>query len=252
MTTAPVTLGTILSVWAHPDDETFLAGGVMAAARDRGRRVVCASATAGERGTPDPAGWPPERLGRVRRWEAAAAMTVLGIEEHRFYGLPDGGLGDHEEAGLRWVRGLLAEVRPDTILTFGPEGMTYHPDHIAVHEWVTRAWDSAGRRGRLLYAAPMAERLERFGDFYETWNVFMSDERPAGIATADLTLHLHLDGSELDRKLTALRAMATQTAEIVAAVDPDVLLPLIAEEGFLDASPETLEALGAPVRLRQR
>ncbi|OOL28439.1 GlcNAc-PI de-N-acetylase, partial [Rhodococcus rhodochrous] len=38
--------GTILSIWAHPDDETYLAAGVMAAARDDGRRVVCASATA--------------------------------------------------------------------------------------------------------------------------------------------------------------------------------------------------------------
>ena len=39
-------LGTILSIWAHPDDETYLAGGLMASARDGGQRVVCASATA--------------------------------------------------------------------------------------------------------------------------------------------------------------------------------------------------------------
>ncbi len=79
-------LGTILSVWAHPDDETYLAAGVMAAATDHGQRVVCVSATAGERGTSDPATWPPARLGRVRRWEAAAAMAVVGVAEHRFFG----------------------------------------------------------------------------------------------------------------------------------------------------------------------
>ena len=81
-------LGTILSIWAHPDDETYLAAGIMAAARDQGRRVVCASATAGELGTDDPAAWPPARLGQVRRWEAAAAMAVLGVHEHCVLGLP--------------------------------------------------------------------------------------------------------------------------------------------------------------------
>ncbi|HXV94036.1 MAG TPA: PIG-L family deacetylase, partial [Pseudonocardia sp.] len=47
-------LGTILGVWAHPDDETFLTAGLMALAREAGNRVVCATATRGERGTDDP------------------------------------------------------------------------------------------------------------------------------------------------------------------------------------------------------
>ena len=65
-------LGTILSVWAHPDDETYLSAGIMASARDQGLRVVCTSATAGEHGTSDPQAWPPSRLGQVRSWEATA------------------------------------------------------------------------------------------------------------------------------------------------------------------------------------
>jgi LmbE family N-acetylglucosaminyl deacetylase len=52
-------LGAILSVWADPDDETYLAAGVMAAAADRGQRVVCVSATAGGHGTSDPEARPP-------------------------------------------------------------------------------------------------------------------------------------------------------------------------------------------------
>src|SRR3546814_14637124 len=67
--------GPILSTWAHPDAETYLAGATVAAARALGQRVVYAFATAGEHGTDDPLGWPPERLGAVRRWEAAAAMA---------------------------------------------------------------------------------------------------------------------------------------------------------------------------------
>ena len=73
----------------------------MAAARDLGQRVVCVSATAGEHGTDDPETWPPDRLGQVRRWEAAAAMAVLGVTEHHILGLPDGGLADHHDDGHR-------------------------------------------------------------------------------------------------------------------------------------------------------
>jgi LmbE family N-acetylglucosaminyl deacetylase len=233
--TAPDTLGTILSIWAHPDDETYLAGGVMAAARDRGQRVVCVSATAGEHGTPDPAAWPPDRLGRVRGWEAAAAMAVLGVGEHHLLGLPDLGLDDHEERGVDAVGRLIDEVRPDTILTFGPDGTTYHPDHIAVHRWVTAAWDRRGRPGRLLYATSTVDHLARFRDVYEEWDMYMSDERPTGVAADQLALHVHLAGRVLDRKLTALRAMATQTSGLLQVVDEDLYAAQVAEEAFIDA-----------------
>ena len=232
---SPAALGTILSIWAHPDDETYLAAGIMAAARDRGQRVVCASATAGEHGTADPARWPPARLGRVRRWEAAAALAVLGVDEHRVQGLPDGGLADLDEEGVAWAGGLLDGIEPDTILTFGPDGITYHPDHIAVHRWTTEAWRRRGCRSRLLYATPTVEHLDRFRDLYEEWDMYMSDERPAGVPAGDLTFHLELEGDDLDRKLTALRAMSTQTAELIALVGPDVYACQVAEECYVAA-----------------
>jgi LmbE family N-acetylglucosaminyl deacetylase len=235
-TITPGALGTILSVWAHPDDETYLAGGVMAAARDGGQRVVCVSATAGEHGTPDPAAWPPDRLGRVRGWEAAAAMAVLGVGEHRLLGLPDLGLDQHDERGTDLVGGLIDEIGPDTILTFGPDGATYHPDHLAVHRWVTAAWERRGRPGRLLYATATVDHLARFRDVYEEWGMYMSDERPTGVPGHDLTVHLHLDAASLDRKLTALRAMATQTSGLLQVVDPDVYAQQVAAEAFVDAA----------------
>ena len=65
-------LGTILGIWAHPDDEAYLSGGLMALARDAGPRVVCVTATRGELGTPDPATWPPDRLAAERTARAGA------------------------------------------------------------------------------------------------------------------------------------------------------------------------------------
>jgi LmbE family N-acetylglucosaminyl deacetylase len=233
---APIaSLGTILSVWAHPDDETYLAGGVMAAARDLGQRVVCVSATAGELGTADPIAWPPDRLARVRTWEASAAMAVLGIGEHHVLGFPDGGLASCEADGIAATRRLIADVDPDTILTFGPEGMTFHPDHIAVHRWVTRAWSQAGRRQRLLYATSTHDHLDRFGELYERWNVYMTDARPVGVRHEGLAVSVALRDAELDRKLVALRAMATQTGDVTAVLDPHLYAEMVAEEAFVEA-----------------
>ncbi|MET0146934.1 MAG: PIG-L family deacetylase [Ilumatobacteraceae bacterium] len=234
-TTDVADLGTILSVWAHPDDETYLAGGVMAAAADRGQRVVCVAATAGEHGTGDPDTWPPLRLGRLRYWEAAAAMAVLGVSEHRFLGLPDGGLIEWDATGQALVGDLLDEVRPDTILTFGPDGMTYHPDHITISRWVTEAWQQRDRPCRLLYATTTVEHAAEFGELYEQWNMYMSDERPTGVPAGELALHAALDGAALDRKLAALAAMASQTRDLTAMVGAELYARQVREEGFVDA-----------------
>ena len=83
-------LGTVLGIWAHPDDEAFLSAGLMAAARDAGQRVVCVTATLGEHGTSDPGSWPPNRMARVRERELQASLAALGVTEHHLLGLTDG------------------------------------------------------------------------------------------------------------------------------------------------------------------
>jgi LmbE family N-acetylglucosaminyl deacetylase len=233
--TVPIAeLGTILSIWAHPDDETYLAGGLMALARDAGHPVVCVSATAGERGTDDPAAWPPERLGALRRAEAAAAMEVLGVDDHRWLGWPDGGLADVDHAtAVATIGGLIDALAPDTVVTFAADGMTFHPDHIAVHHWVTEAWERSGRSARLLCAAREAGHHRRFADRLEDWGVYMTDDRPDAHDVADLGLHLVLDDATLDRKLAALAAMPSQTAAITTVVPPEDFRELNRIESFL-------------------
>lgn len=87
-------LGTILGVWAHPDDEAYLSAAVMRLALENGQRVACVTATAGERGTADPASCPPEKLGTVRRRELQASFAALQsglgyIIEHEWLGYRD-------------------------------------------------------------------------------------------------------------------------------------------------------------------
>jgi LmbE family N-acetylglucosaminyl deacetylase len=228
-------LGSILSVWAHPDDETFLAGGIMASAVGLGGRVTCVSATAGERGTDDPESWPAERLGRVRRWEAAAAMAILGVTDHRFLDLPDGGLAALDPAGpIARIAEIITQERPDTILTFGPDGATFHPDHQAVSAWVTRAWRLAGRPGRLLHQAASEPHLRRWAPEFERWGIYMSDERPVGVPVEKLAVRVAVQGTLMDRKHAALCAMHTQVGPSLVALGEEQFREMNAEEAFVE------------------
>jgi LmbE family N-acetylglucosaminyl deacetylase len=138
-------LGTVLSIWAHTDDEAHLCGGIMAMAAAAGSRVVCVTATRGELGVTDPMRWPPKQLPAIREAEMAACLEILGIKEHRWLGYPDGGCA---EADLNAAAGRLAElireIAPATILTFPADGQTGHPDHIAVHRWTVEAVHRTG------------------------------------------------------------------------------------------------------------
>ena len=226
-------LGTLLSVWAHPDDETFLAGGIMGLARDQDQRVVCVSATAGEHGTDDPVTWPPERLGALRRDESAAAMRILGVDDHRWLDYEDGTLAEVDpEEGVGRVAELLEEVQPDTILTFGRDGMTFHPDHMTIHAWVREAWERRGRAGRLLCAAVEVEVFARHRDVLETWGVYMSERRPVAVPAGELALHLALDGPVLDRKLAALDAMPSQIEPSLARLSREQFREVNRVESF--------------------
>jgi len=93
-------LGSLLGVWAHPDDEAYLSAGLMMHAVDEGRRVVCVTATKGEAGFPDDDSRSAAERSRIRETELAACLEVLGVTEHRWLGYADGGCAgvDDEEA----------------------------------------------------------------------------------------------------------------------------------------------------------
>ena len=215
----PADLGTIVSVWAHPDDEAYLCGGLMAAAVDAGSRVVCVTASRGELGVTDPVRWPPERLAEIREAELAACLEILGVKEHRWLGFPDGGcaavpLGD----GAETVAAVLREVRPDTVVTFAADGQTGHPDHIAVHHWCRAAVRRTGI-GTLHVVANTAEWLEEFQTPLNQLGALVGD--PPTAWTGPLSVELALDDDLLTRKLAALAAQTSQTEAFRAAVGED-------------------------------
>jgi LmbE family N-acetylglucosaminyl deacetylase len=229
-------LGTVLGIWAHPDDEAFLSGGMMAAARDAGQRVVCVTATLGEHGTPDPQRWPPERLAAVRAHELRASLAVLGVTEHHLLGITDGSCAAQpHDAVVRHLARIVDDVAPDTIVTFGPDGLTGHEDHQTVSAWATAAHAAAAPDARLLYATTTDTFVERWEPHRDAFAVFLADGLPLRTPASALAVDFALDPHLADRKLVALRAQASQTGGLVAAIGEERLRDWWSTEAFVSA-----------------
>lgn len=231
----PDDLGTILGVWAHPDDEAYLSSGLMALGVDAGRRVVCVTATAGENGFPDDDPRGEEDRAAVRRAEMAACLGVLGVTEHHWLDYPDGGCADVPDGeGTDRIGALIEQVRPDTVLTFGPDGATGHPDHIAVCRWSTRAVRACGAGApRLLYATHTPEWIADMFSAIDVDAVMMiPGMRPEEVPRDELEVFLEVRGPLLDRKVAALLAQESQLGPLVAAWGIEALRRNASEEAF--------------------
>ena len=152
---------TLLTVHAHPDDESIGMGGTMAKAVRDGHRVVLVTCTRGELGeivvpemdTPEN----HRRLGEIRAAELEAALSALGVTEWENLGYRDSDMmgragnrdprsfwqADLDEAARR-LTWLVRTYRPHVVTTYNDFGGYGHPDHIRVHDVSVRAFDRAG------------------------------------------------------------------------------------------------------------
>ena len=136
----------LLAVLAHPDDESLGFGGTLAKYAAEGVDVFLLTATRGERGryrghrVGDGEHPGAAALAAIREGELRDAAAVLGVRDVSLLDYPDGCL---DRAVPREVVSRIAEhitrVRPDVIVTFGPDGAYGHPDHIAVSQFTTAA-----------------------------------------------------------------------------------------------------------------
>ena len=231
-------LGTILSVWAHPDDEAYLSGAIMAHAVDNGERVVCVTATRGEAGSWDHERWPPAEMGRIREAELKECLAVLGVNEHHWLDYPDGGCDQVDEAeATAKLAAIISDVAPDTVLTFGPEGQTEHPDHIAVHRWITAAFEQAAPPGaRLHYSCVAADgKLPASVDLLRRKSVF-SANTPRLEPIAELSIFFEAPPELVDRKFLALMAQVSQLEPVLGLFEgagETLMREWISEESFV-------------------
>jgi LmbE family N-acetylglucosaminyl deacetylase len=188
----------LLAVLAHPDDESLGFGGALAKYAAEGVEVYLVTATRGEAGRFGSLGksGDPLEVGRVRETELRAAATVLGVREVSILGFPDGALDQVSPAiAIRSIVTHIRRIRPDVIVTFGPEGAYGHPDHIAVSQFAASAAVCAADTGfHLNEESELDSALpHRVGKFY--YLALRSDKWEA-YQTAFRKLTITVDGVE--------------------------------------------------------
>lgn len=229
----------LLGVWAHPDDEAYLSAGLMARVAGAGGRVTVVTATDGELGFPDEDSRDLDARAALRRHEMRAAMTAAGVVDVRFLGWPDGGLAAIPvDAVAAQIADVIADVDPDMLITFGPDGVTGHDDHVAICAATTTAWQATGA-GTLLFAANTTEWIERFRALHDDFDIWMTGE-PVGVDDDDVVLDVRLDDPELDRKRIVLAGHASQTAGLAAAMGETVYRDWYSREAFRAPTPADL------------
>jgi LmbE family N-acetylglucosaminyl deacetylase len=161
----------LLAVFAHPDDETFCAGGTLAKYVAAGWEVMVISATRGQAGQiRDPLAATRRTLGQVREREFYAACAQLGVHHARVLDYMDGTLQDvdpHELTGA--IVKLIRTFRPDVVITFGPDGAYGHPDHIAIGAATTWAFEQAGSPQHIPEQLAAGRRPHRPAQLYHSY-----------------------------------------------------------------------------------
>ena len=198
--------GPVLAVFAHPDDERVV-GPLLSKLAREGREVHLAIATNGSKGVRDYVGisaGAPLAVARLK--EAQCAVKRLALSRLHMIGMEDGSLGTSMEtlAELRTrLSAVVSQVGPDTIITFGPEGGTGHPDHRLVGNVVTEIVqaDRGHQTIELFYASLPAERLR---------SAPQSKPRVSGVSEALLPVRVPVQAEDIAAAHRSFGCHATQ------------------------------------------
>ncbi|MFZ0391806.1 MAG: PIG-L family deacetylase [Calditrichia bacterium] len=139
----------LMCVMAHPDDESLGTGGTLAKYADEGVETFLLTATRGERGRffeKDRKSPGFEEVGKVREQELLAAAKELKVSQVHFLNYIDGSLDSADPREIiEKIAGFVREIRPQVVITFGPDGGYGHTDHIAISQFTTAALVEAAK-----------------------------------------------------------------------------------------------------------
>lgn len=233
----------LLGVFAHPDDETYTVGGCLVRCEAGGIATTILTFTRGEAGQISPGSDATrDSLGRVREAELREACRILGCRDVRIVGTPDSATTVTEE-GVEAIVRVLRELRPAVVVTMEPEGITRHPDHMAVSEMTRLAVESVRDEGFVdrLYMGAIPQTM------FDAWTAGAAaaggsapdlDDPLAPRPAPDETIACIVDvGDAVKRKIEALWAHRTQSQEFVATQPPEVVEMTMRLEAFQRAWP---------------
>jgi LmbE family N-acetylglucosaminyl deacetylase len=225
-----------MAVHAHPDDEVFSTGGILAKSAQAGDRVVVVYCTNGEAGEMHDADLVPEeaipRLGEIRIEEARKACALLGVTDVFFLGYRDSGMKDTEEnahpdafanaeldEAVQRLTAVIRSTRPQVIIAYDEDGGYGHPDHIMAHRIAVEAFQRLQGEPdgpqKLYYSARSREGFRRYVEAIKEHGLtvpwidgdFNLDEY--GVPDEDITAHIDV-GPFVGLKKRALAVHRTQ------------------------------------------
>jgi N-acetyl-1-D-myo-inositol-2-amino-2-deoxy-alpha-D-glucopyranoside deacetylase len=230
----------LLMIFAHPDDETFGCAGTVAALAERGVPSTLICLTRGEAGDSSiPNLDDPGLLGAVREQELRDAMAAVGLLDVRLGDFRDSGMpgspaaddpralvrADEQALAARLVVPIRA-LRPATVITFGPDGIYGHGDHLVAHRTATAAAGLAGdpafrpelgpawRAQALYYQAAPRDELVAMMERRGKPNNGMPEEFHGKMGVPREEIDTWIDvGPWGERKLAAMNAHRTQFGE---------------------------------------
>ncbi|AEJ42917.1 PIG-L family deacetylase [Alicyclobacillus acidocaldarius] len=195
-------MATVMGVFAHPDDETFIAGGTFARLAAEGHRVVIACATRGEMGRRlgVPLRATRESLGALREQELREACAALGVSRLVLLGYRDKEVEMvPEDEGVSRLASLFAEERPDAIITFH-DPLGGHPDHAAIGRLATSTFARYRRmnEGARLFYLAWGDDLAAFRRYPQPAKALVEVDVRAYRRQKLLAFRAHRTQSELD------------------------------------------------------
>jgi len=230
----------LLLIVAHPDDETFGCGSVLAHATACGLESVVLCATRGELGEVsgtlppgEPASIDEDRLGQIRVEELRAATQLLGASRVELLGWRDSGVvGEPADGSLAAaptaevatvLAGRIDDLRPDVVIV--PEGSDGHRDHIAMCKATIAALEACEWRPTRTYLWCLPRSL--MAEFTGVADLGTPDE---SITTIVDTHHF------IDLRWKAMRAHAAQRPPF-EAMAPDMQRAFLETEYLIRLDP---------------
>jgi LmbE family N-acetylglucosaminyl deacetylase len=228
---------TVMVVHAHPDDESSQTGGTLARYAAQGYRTVLVTCTDGAQGStasgaqPGQPGHDRNLVARTRSAELRRACATLGISDTFALGYRDTGLAsatDPESYSSVPLEPLIAQMlrimrmlAPDIVITYPPDGLSGHPDHIRTHDVVAAAHarlvnetTNAGHHRtppRLYYICLSARKLEALRASIHARLGADAWAPPSSMAVDDRAITTAIDVDPYwDNKLEAMAAHASQ------------------------------------------
>ena len=191
--------GGLAAILAHPDDESVGCAGALALAHAAGKTTRLLVATRGEAGIPD--GSDDPRFADTREAELICAARSIGLDEVSILeGYPDGGIAERPfDLLVDEIATWLDSRRPQAVITFGPHGVTGHPDHVAIGSatrWAVERLAESGLGPNAVYV--ISPIYEPDGNRYD-----LSAEEMGATHRIDIT-------DVVDRKIAALECHASQ------------------------------------------